>query len=112
MATSPGIRLSDGYDETRSIPNGAYWRESNGTWSIRTPNGRIGSVAKHTVVEHEDGTITVSPSILVYAMEPKVYTAEERVHMLTITDEAYVKRWEAGKPSWHGFLERGVWRDC
>jgi hypothetical protein len=39
------------------------------------------------VVEHEDGTITVSPSIL-------VSTSRD------------------GKPLevWHGFLERGVWR--
>ncbi|MGE0456386.1 MAG: hypothetical protein AB7I13_00020 [Vicinamibacterales bacterium] len=38
----------------------------------------------HDVVEHEDGTITVSPSILI-----KAHDAE-----------------------WHGYLERGVWRIC
>jgi hypothetical protein len=42
-------------------------------------------LGKHSVVEHEDGTITVSPSILVTRRvdEPQLY---------------------------HGFLERGVWR--
>lgn len=31
----------------------------------RTPNGHLGNLAAHDVTEHEDGTITVSPSILV-----------------------------------------------
>jgi hypothetical protein len=42
-----------------------------------------GNLNSHEVVEHEDGTITVSPSIL-------------------------ISHW-TGK-QWHGFLERGVWR--
>lgn len=44
------------------------------------------SIAKHAVVEHEDGTITVSPSIL-------------------ISDNGW-------HPTWHGFLEHGIWRTC
>jgi hypothetical protein len=40
----------------------------------------------HTITEHEDGTITVSPSILRYPL--------------------------AGDTGWHGYLERGVWRTC
>ena len=51
------------------------------------PNGG-GCLAKHTVVEHEDGTITVSPSILLKAWSEEKNVMEE----------------------WHGFLERGVWR--
>jgi hypothetical protein len=47
-----------------------------------------GSLAGHDVVEHEDGTITASPSILIH--------------------------YPWGNPpreiSWHGYLERGVWR--
>ncbi len=42
--------------------------------------------AKHTITEHEDGTITVSPSIL--------------------------STWGDGANNWHGYLERGVWREC
>ena len=50
-------------------------------WYIRDPNGRVGRLEDHTVVEHGDGTITVSPSIL-----------------------------DASLGGWHGFLERGEWR--
>lgn len=35
------------------------------TWMVRTPNGHYGNLANHEVVEHEDGTITVTPSILI-----------------------------------------------
>ena len=44
----------------------------------------IANLNHHKVIEHEDGTITVSPSILVSN---------------SVTE-------------WHGFLERGVWRKC
>lgn len=120
-----GRRLPDGFNCTTdalaalgesTTPHGSYWKEtegiSAGTWSIVTPNGRHGSIAKHTVVEHEDGTITVSPSILVYTVEGRVYSAEERARMVELTGEEYVQRWERGRPGWHGFLERGVWREC
>lgn len=52
-------------------------------WGLRAPNGDEGILRVHCVTEHEDGTITVSPSI----------------------------RMETGQ-RWHGFLERGVWRSC
>ena len=63
---------------------GAYWR-SGGVWYCGVPgNGwGLGNLAAHQVEEHEDGTITVSPSILVTG------------HDMT----------------WHGYLERGVWRE-
>jgi hypothetical protein len=71
---------------------GTYWpgRElSDGRieWWIVMPDGVIGSLSpdKHTVTEHEDGTITVSPSIL--------STQAAHGH------------------DWHGYLERGVWRE-
>jgi len=34
-------------------------------WNIRGPKGGSGILDGHTVVEHEDGTITVSPSLLI-----------------------------------------------
>jgi hypothetical protein len=43
----------------------------------------MGSIEKHDVTEHEDGTITVSPSILL----------------------------NDGRKIWHGYLERGIWRE-
>lgn len=55
------------------------------TWMARTPNGHMGNLANHDVVEHEDGSITVSPSILVSDSKGEL---------------------------WHGFLERGVWREA
>ena len=85
-----GQRLPDGFHP--SPPNGSYWRDEHGEWSIRTPNGRIGSIANHEVIEHEDRTITVSPSILVHS-RPAHGDVKER-------------------PGWHGYLERGVWREC
>jgi hypothetical protein len=56
-----------------------------GTWYGRTPNGLMANLANHTVAEHEDGTITVSPSILVNQGEGKSY---------------------------HGWLLRGEWSDA
>lgn len=55
------------------------------------PGAELGPWHAHVdkrITEHEDGTVSVSPSILcVYA------------------------KLQAGKPgSWHGFLERGIWR--
>jgi hypothetical protein len=62
---------------------GDYWFNPRIGWCAETPNGLTANLSAHTVVEHEDKTITVSPSILV----------------------------NKGMPNeWHGFLERGVWR--
>lgn len=78
-----GTRLVD--DDYFQAPRGSYWKNSKGVWNCVTPNGRMGNLEKHEVTEHEDRTITVSPSILV----------SEPPH----------------RPQWHGFLERGVWRE-
>jgi hypothetical protein len=61
----------------------------DGIWYAVTPSGHWGNLANHEVTEHEDGTITVSPSILVTG-----YDDEKRE-----------------KETWHGYLERGVWRE-
>ena len=53
------------------------------TWMVRTPNGHMGNLAAHDVIENDDGTITVSPSICV-------------------TDGS-------GKELYHGFLKNGEW---
>lgn len=62
---------------------GEYAKGPDGAWYAMTPNGHLGALALHDVVEHEDGTITVSPSILVKMNDQEL---------------------------WHGWLERGVWR--
>jgi hypothetical protein len=59
----------------------------DGEWYGMSPNGLLAGLAKHQITIHEDGTITVSPSILVRGSPP-------------------------GEQSWHGYLKRGVWEEC
>ena len=69
---------------------GSYWKARTDAgdtiWYVHAPGpgGFHGNLAKHDVTEHEDGTITVSPSILITK-----HTGE----------------------TWHGFLEHGEWRE-
>jgi hypothetical protein len=67
---------------------GDYWLDENtDTWYACVPSappGVWGNLTNHQVVEHEDGTITVSPSILVNG---------------------------GSGFTWHGFLEHGTWRE-
>jgi hypothetical protein len=79
-----GRRLPDGEVDYRRVEAGDYWRPENrpeGEWWICDPLGNVGRISKHTVVEHEDGTITVTPSIAATGAEG----------------------------AWHGWLTRGVW---
>lgn len=71
-------------------PPGAYMKvlRGDGTtwcWYVRAPDGEVASIGfeAHAVTEFDDGTITVSPSIVM----------------------PFGQRW-------HGFLEHGVWREC
>lgn len=69
------------------LAEGDYGFHPKSGWQVRPPGCHAGGIGKHDVIEHEDGTITVSPSIL-----------------LTDFDE------EGNEKQWHGYLERGVWR--
>ena len=64
---------------------GEYWKV-NGRFLALTPNGLLADLAKHKVTEHDDGTITVSPSILVSGGGDGL--------------------------QWHGHLINGVWSNC
>ncbi len=64
---------------------GDYYFYPEDGWCGVTPDGRQVGLRAHDVTEHDDGTITVSPSILV--------------------------RGGSVAGSWHGYLERGVWRE-
>jgi len=66
---------------------GEYGKDDSGVWWARVPalGYPTGMLTDHQVTEHDDGTITVSPSILMEGHK--------------------------GKPAWHGYLERGVWRE-
>lgn len=57
-----------------------------GEWYAQTPNDLLSGLRLHKVVENEDGTITVSPSILT--------SSGNDGH------------------TWHGYLENGIWREC
>lgn len=64
-----------------------YWQEAD-AWFLLLPDEVTGAIlanlASHTVEEHEDGTISVTPSIKVW---------DDRVTR-------------------HGYLTRGVWTEC
>lgn len=61
----------------------------DGRWYARAPSGDLGCLVAHDVTEHDDGTITVSPSILITQ-----------------------RRDGRDVELWHGYLERGMWRTC
>lgn len=63
-----------------------YCPISNTWYAIVSGNNNgflVANISKHTIEVHDDETITVSPSILV-----------------------------KGNGQWHGYLERGVFREC
>lgn len=61
-----------------------YWKEkSRGVWMIYFPHFGAGDLTLHTVEEHEDGTISVLPSIL-------------------CTNHRGTR---------HGFLKKGIWEE-
>lgn len=85
-----GQRLQDGSDWSLSVPNGAYWRSCHDSgWDAVTPNGLLANLRSHEVIEHEDGTITVSPSI-----------------------EVNRGRANPNVGYFHGYLKHGVWETC
>jgi hypothetical protein len=63
-----------------------YWKNGN-DWMLYLPKCGAGNLKLHTVIEHEDGTITVTPSILV--------TGHEK-------GEKIIR---------HGYLTKGVWQE-
>lgn len=63
----------------------------DGHWIGITPNDQPASLGRHEVTEHEDGTITVSPSIEAWSRRTKEQARVDGVY-------------------WHGYLESGVWR--
>lgn len=69
---------------------GEYMKQEDGTWLLCLPTGIHGTINDKIwkIEEHEDGAITVSPSISTKA---------------TGADKRY---------DWHGFLEKGVFRSC
>lgn len=80
-----GTRLPDGPHSFFDSPKGAYWKDGD-DWFCVTPSGHYGILTAHTITEHEDGTITVHPSIGIS------YPGEEFLY--------------------HGWLKNGIWEDA
>ena len=87
--TLQGRRVADGDIDPFTAEPGDYGLNLDGGWRAKAPNGLDVNLDSHEVLLHEDGTITVSPSILVSGFNFGPVRLE-----------------------WHGFLERGVWREC
>lgn len=74
------MRVPGAYGKPRGEPGEEHpWT----SWQVTAPTGEQGTLnpEKHAIIEHEDGTITVHPSI-------------------------WYKNWDNG---WHGWLKHGVW---
>jgi hypothetical protein len=84
--TRQGTRVKRLKKDWSNLVEGAYAKLPNGDWAIHPPGGHYGTISPsvHTITEHDDGTVTMSPSILYHASG----TFE----------------------GWHGYLEKGVWR--
>jgi Family of unknown function (DUF6527) len=78
-----GRRGVDG-DWTSDRQPGEYWRNENGWWALTPRFEHAVDLSTWQVTDHEDGTITVAPSIFVNQGAPN---------------------------AWHGFLECGMWRE-
>jgi hypothetical protein len=79
-----GRRVDDSA-KLHEMKPGDYSRQLNGDgsyfWYGVCPNGLLCNLTAHNIVEHDDKTITVDPSILCSLNELQ----------------------------WHGYLKRGVW---
>jgi hypothetical protein len=90
----------------RDIPDGPHVLEPgeygkwahDGNWYFCSPNGLLANLARHGIQEHEDGTISVVPSILVTGCPGPDILVEGKAPI--------------GKLTWHGYLERGIAREC
>ena len=81
---TPGKRVYPNSEGHLLLKEGEYGKGNNGVWYARPHGNHAGSLDGHEVKEHEDGTITVSPSILI----------------------------NNGRSEWHGYLRQGVWETC
>lgn len=84
IMTEQAIRIK-GWEDLE-ISRICYWKADD-QWMIYLPRCGAGNLKLHTVIEHEDETITVTPSILNYGHDYGTPT----------------KR--------HGYLTKGIWRE-
>lgn len=86
-----GRRVYLNLDGELLLSPGDYGKHRSGDWLARPPKEdcHAGNLKNHVVKENADGTITVSPSILISEFQ----------------GQAKIEKW-------HGYLEQGVWREC
>lgn len=66
---------------------------TDGVWGYVSPDGNgIGTLAAHTVREHEDGTISIRPG--------------------DGTSNSVLHSGGAQDRTWHGYVDHGVWQEC
>ena len=82
-----GKRIKDGEFPENPGEYSKHRTDRGIVWFATAPKSGMscGSLMNHTVVEHEDETITVTPSIIMDMGDGQV---------------------------WHGYLEHGIWREC
>lgn len=80
-----GRRIYSNKKGSLSLKPGDYGKDGKGIWVVRTPNGITAMIVDHKVTEHKNGTVTVSPSLLV--------------------------EYSSIKMNWQGYLEKGIWRE-
>lgn len=86
MVEGRRVECSDDEALVLGMRAGEYGVTGTGAWYARCPVAwwAMANLSKHRVTEHEDGTITVTPSIEVTGGEGE---------------------------RWHGFLQRGQWTE-
>lgn len=84
---TPGRRVYDKAPHQLEAGEYGKWSHSGEWYAVPPETDLLAGLALHKVTEHEDGTITASPSI-----EVSGSSSERAVNY------------------WHGYLERGAWR--
>lgn len=82
---TPGRRIYPDVDGRMNFQPGDYGFDKDGLLLLRPPRGEVGALDGDEVLVHE---------VLVH-------------EDLTITVSPSIL-----SPEWHGYLERGIWRDC
>ena len=79
---------AEGYRDGPMEPGDYFYWERINRWLVKAPNGHEGTISPnvHVVEEHDDGTITLTPSLVLNAAD--------------------------GRELYHGFLRRGEWTDA
>ena len=71
---------------------GNYWRDDAGDWHGVTPNGLFVWLKNHHVEEHDDRTISVLPG--------------------PWGSNSILAGNGTGNKTWHGYIDRGTWKEC